>query len=238
MRRGALWLAMAALALSACASGPRAAGADRDTDRRLVELERQAMRQRLELERLERRLAELEAVPTNAPRRAASAMPPDAALATPQEELARPAATQTIEAADLAEPMTAAGAAAAGARSPLERYEAALELFRAGRASESEAAFRTLLDDDAPPDLADNAWFWIGEARLGRGDAAAAAQAYRTAIERYPDGNKIPDSLLKLGDALVELGDADAAQEVWTELVERFPSTASAEIARPRLEPR
>ena len=122
--------------------------------------------------------------------------------------------------------------------SPLERYEAALAIFRSGDTTRAEAEFRRLLESGAPPDLADNAWFWIGEARFGRGDAAGAASAYRTAIERYPDGNKIPDALLKLGDAMVELGDADAAQEVWRELVERFPSTASAEIARPRLEPR
>jgi tol-pal system protein YbgF len=144
-----------------------------------------------------------------------------------------------IEEADLElEPEPETGGAPDRAPDEARAYEQALGLLQGGEPAASEAALRAFLTAHPGSDLADNAWFWIGEARLGRGDAAGAASAYRTAVERYPDGNKIPDALLKLGDALVELGDGDAAQEVWRELVERFPSTASAEIARPRLEPR
>lgn len=239
--RGAVAVVLATLALTACASAPAAEGGDRDTNRRLIDLERQAVRQRLEIERLERRVAALEARREAPEQPSAATTPrPAAALApTPAEPAtAFPASpTPPIEEADLVDESPAVAAGPAADR-PLERYEAALAQLRSGQTSEAESGFRALLESGIPPDLADNAWFWIGEARLGRGDAAGAASAYRTAIERYPDGNKIPDALLKLGDALVELGDGDAAQEVWRELVERFPSTASAEIARPRLEPR
>lgn len=248
MRRAArLAVASLALSLAGCASGALGGGGGGNVDRRIAELERETLRQRVELDRLARRLAELEraqalAAPTAPAARPAT--PPPVPAAGPAAELpdapvdlpaaAPPPPRATIEVAELAEP-SATGETRA---EPIDDYERALELFRAGRTSEAEAALRALLDRGVTPDLGDNVWFWIGESRLGRGDAAGAIAAYRSAIEAYPDGNKIPDALLKLGDALVELGDADGAQAVWRELVERFPATASAELARPRLEPR
>jgi len=242
-RTARLAAASLALALAGCASGGLGGAGSGSVDRRIAELERESLRQRVELDRLARRLAELERAPGPASSPASRAAPAAAAPNPAAESLDEPAdapapapppASAAIEIDELAEP-SATGAAPS---EPLDDYERALELFRAGRASEAEAAFRALLDRGVTPDLGDNVWFWIGESRLGRGDAAGASVAYRSAIEAYPDGNKIPDALLKLGDALVELGDANGAQAVWRELVERFPATASAELARPRLEPR
>jgi len=259
VRRAArLAVASLALSLAGCASGALGGGGGGNVDRRIAELERETLRQRVELDRLARRLAELEreqalAAPTAPAARPAT--PPPVPAAGPAAELpdapvdlpaaAPPPPGAAIEVAELAEPSASEETPAEpiddyerALELPIDDYERALELFRAGRTREAEAALRALLDRGVTPDLGDNVWFWIGESRLGRGDAAGAIAAYRSAIEAYPDGNKIPDALLKLGDALVELGDADGAQAVWRELVERFPATASAELARPRLEPR
>lgn len=242
MRRAArLAAASLALALAGCGSGALGGAGGGSVERRIAELEREALRQRVELDRLARRLSELEASPGRATPPARPAPGPAAGPAVESSDAAAdapapppPSTSGAIEVDELADPSTIGEASA----EPLDDYERALELFRAGRATEAEAAFRALLDAGVTPDLGDNVWFWIGESRLGRGDATGAIAAYRSAIEAYPDGNKIPDALLKLGDALIELGDADGAQAVWRELVERFPATASAELARPRLEPR
>lgn len=159
------------------------------------ELERRAAQAELEIERLKRRVAELEGGGAVAPSPTAVAAESDGASA----------------------------------------YERGLVLLRDGDPAAAEIALRAFLDGGASPDLGDNAWFWIGESRLARGDAAGAITAYRQCLELYPEGNKVPDAMLKLGQAFTETGDPGSAREVWSELVRRFPSTAAAESARSRL---
>ncbi len=228
---------LALIGLSGCASGPLALPRDAEarrteTERRLIELERQAVKARIEQERLERRVAELEALsrpsrPAAPPAAAPAARPPvvEAPVAAP---LSVAAWVEEDDLADDPPPGAPAG-------TPQAVYEAALALHDGGRAGEAESAFRAFLAAHPSSDLADNAWFWIGESRLSRQDPLGAAEAYRQAIERYPQGNKVPDALLKLGHALDLAGDAGAARAVWQELVQRFPTTAAAESARGRL---
>jgi tol-pal system protein YbgF len=230
-----------ALALGACASGPLRRGDDdaarrAEAEARIVELERQAARARVELERLERRVAELEAragggtAPRATPAPGARSAPPPPA-ARPAPAASAPVAQGVIEESDLPEP-------ARDRELPVpaqEAYDRAFALHGAGRYEEAEAAFRAFLDAHAESELADNAWFWIGETRLARGDAGGAAAAYRTAIERHPAGNKVPDALYKLGHALDARGQTDEARAVWEEVASRYPDTAAAERALARL---
>ena len=221
-------LAVAALAAGcfACASAPRFTSIEEQKaiETRLGALERQSAQALLEIERLKHRLGELEA-----PR--VEATPPAAMpSSTPESSVPLPRAGD-VEESDLG-----ADAAAAPAASPeVAAYEAALRPLRDGAPADAEAKLRQFADQHSDSDLADNAWFWIGESRLVRGDNAGALEAYRTTIDRYPEGNKVPDALLKLGQALQLTGDRVSAREAWTELVNRFPSTAAAETARARL---
>jgi tol-pal system protein YbgF len=136
-----------------------------------------------------------------------------------------------LEESDLSEAQSAPTASAGAAR-----YEAALVALRDGRAAEAERELLAFAESEPTSDLADNAWFWLAESRLARGDTAGAIEAYRTTIDRYPEGNKIPDALLKLGVALEAGGNLEAAREAWRELVRRFPTSAASEIAAARLE--
>jgi tol-pal system protein YbgF len=235
-------LALPLLALG-CASGGSLAGStapasDRQAalERRVLELEKEAVRARLELERLRRRVAELDAAAAPAP-----TPPPAPEAPAPLPPAAPPApstAASELEVSDLEEPGESAPATAPETRAPGTEggdYEAALRLLRDGHAAEAESALAAFVAAYPASDLADNAWFWIGEARLVRQDTAGAAQAYRAAIEKYPNGNKIPDALFKLGHCLALAGDEAGAAEVWRELVRRFPGTVAAERARDRL---
>ena len=228
----------AALVAVACSSAPHIVSSDEleAQRRRVLELEREVARARSEAATLRQRVAELERAtlqpapppaPPAAPSAAVEAEP--APSSAPSAEPARPA-TSGIEESDLASelppPSGAPGAAS---------YEAALTALRERRYAEAERELVRFAAEQPGSDLADNAWFWLGESRLARGDAAGAIEAYRTAIERYPEGNKMPDTLLKLGTALEAAGDPDSAREAWQELVRRFPTSAAAEAAALRL---
>ena len=97
------------------------------------------------------------------------------------------------------------------------------------------AAFQGFLQRHAATDLADNAQFWIGEARLRRGDVNGALAAFRETVDRFPHGNKVPDALFRTGDCLEKLGDLDGARGAWRSTIERFPNSAAAALSEERL---
>lgn len=225
--------ALVVLLASGCSSAPPWVSPEEHQRlaRQMLELERRAAQAELEIERLKQRLGELEG-----PRTAAPAPPLPAPAASPSAvdrdplPAARPAIASAIEESELGDELAAPPA---GTR--ISEYERGLTLLRDGRPAEAEAALARFAAASPDSDLADNAWFWIGESRLARGETAAAITAYRECLERYPEGNKVPDAMLKLGHAFALAGDRAAARETWSELIQRFPSTAAAESARTRL---
>ncbi|HVS01286.1 MAG TPA: tol-pal system protein YbgF [Thermoanaerobaculia bacterium] len=264
MRRVALLAALAlAWGGGGCATAPSwpAPGNERaekleELERRVLELQRQAAVSELELARLRQQVAELEARLGSAgtPRRAPAPAPVPPAVEAPPPPRA-PEPRDSVESDDLEEdlmppvpapprpppgadlPPTAGPLATAG--EPVSRagqavYDDGYTLYHQGRYTESESRFREFLATHPDTELSDNAQYWIGAARLSRGDAAGALLALRQTVERYPQGNKVPDALFKMGQALEELGDRAAAAEVYDELVRRFPETAAATLASER----
>lgn len=238
-------LAVLALLAFGCASTgpllePGAAAREREAalERRVLELEKDAVRTRLELERLRRRVAELGTPLGAAPAAASAPATPAPAQPIGPAAPAPAVAPSALEVSDLDEPAATAppgGTATSAPDAEVAAYEAALRLLRDGQAPAAESALAAFVAAHPSSDLADNAWFWIGEARLSRQDTAGAAQAFRAAIENYPNGNKTPDALYKLGHCLALAGDAAGATTVWRELVQRFPGTVAAERASARL---
>lgn len=237
MSRALPALAVAAALSSACSVASPWVSPDEHQRlvRQQLELERRAAQAELEIERLKQRLAELERgdAPTSVP----GSLAPVPSVPDPAEALDAPVAgwrdvRGAIEESELAELATVPATPTAGA---VSEYERGLMLLRDGDPVAAEAALLAFAGSGSNPDLGDNAWFWIGESRLARGDNPGAIDAYRRCLELHPDGNKVPDAMLKLGHAYATAGDAAAAREVWTELLNRFPSTAAAERARARL---
>jgi TolA-binding protein len=221
--------------LVGCSSLPRLVSSDdlEARDRRILALEHELQRSRAELVALRARLAAIDnaGAGTNrpAPLPAGEASPARAAAEDAPEPALPSLERGSFEESDLEEPL------ATGTATDRSAYDAALALIRAGNAEQGERALAAVAADPAHLELADNAWFWIGESRLVRGERAGAIEAYRTAIERHPDGNKIPDALFKLGVALDQDGRATEAREVWQELADRFPQTVAGERALERL---
>lgn len=115
-------------------------------------------------------------------------------------------------------------------------YDEGFTHFHEGRYVDAETTFQRYLQQHPRTELADNASFWIGEARLQRQDVRGALSAFRQTVQRYPEGNKIPDALLKAGECLQSLGDVESARLSYQEIIERFPNTAASEVARARME--
>jgi len=260
---GARLLGAALLLAAGCASGCVSSGyADRgqsssadlaELKRRVIELQQQARMSELEIARLRERVAELEArlrgdppAPEDPPpvTRQGSAGIPSASEASDLETPAPP----LMEELDLEdEPESESGSSDSRGTDNAKRrgpavtpdaqrlYDQGYTLYHRGRYLDAETTFRRFLGSHGDTDLADNAQYWIGEARYARGDLRGALSAFRETVERYPDGNKVPDALVKAGQALEALGDVEGARETYSEVLRRFAESPAASVAREHL---
>jgi tol-pal system protein YbgF len=254
--------ALLALPLAGCGGGvlaPRtAAGADdlQEIKQRLVEIQRQVTVSRLEIEEMRKRLETLEAAagirrptatrPAPQPRsepRTETAPPPaapaprrDVTETRPPRPLEEPGLEES-DVTDLAPPPAPDTGGEGQPISPAGQalYDRGYTLYHQGRYLDAEAAFQRFLQSHAGTDLADNAQYWIGEARYSRRDFSGALAAFREVVSRYPRGNKVPDALLKAGQSLEEVGDVESARASYREVIERFPGSAASAVAEERL---
>ncbi|MGD2071610.1 MAG: tol-pal system protein YbgF [Gemmatimonadota bacterium] len=114
-------------------------------------------------------------------------------------------------------------------------YDRGYALYHQGRFVDAESTFQQFLQAHAGTELADNAQYWIGEARFARGDMKGALSAFREVARRFPDGNKVPDALLKAGETQAATGDSAGARETYREVIRTFPGTTAAAVAQDRL---
>ena len=209
---------------------------------RVAELQRQAEESELERDRLRRQVAQLEAA--LAAKHAVERPQPrlDDGLQGASEEEIEP-----IESADIPppprerEPAPVAPAAQAAPvdAGPLpvaaqELYDRGYTLYHQSLYIDAESAFQQFLSAHSTSELADNAHYWIGEARFARADFRGALAAFRETVQRYPQGNKVPDALLRQADSLARLGDLDQARAAYDEVIRRFPTSAAAPSAEER----
>lgn len=260
-------LILLVLAAAACTT---AAPSTRDTaprgeieelKARILELQRRATVNEVEIARLREKVAQLEAqlqgeTPRGA-RRESARETPEAVTMTPgrideddlDEELSRrpPASSPAPSSAPPSTQMPARPPASGeGASPPVEvppvtpaaqaLYDQGYTLYHQGRYLDAESTFQRFLQAHAATELGDNAQYWIGEARYARGDLRGALAAFRETVARFPEGNKVPDALLKAGQCLETLGDLEGARASYQELIRRFPETVAAVVARERME--
>jgi tol-pal system protein YbgF len=261
----AIWTLAAAAILTGCSAplvGPsEPAIADlAEMKERILELQRKATIAEVELERLRRQVAALEASLEEQGERSAPssdladrlrAVPvPPAAPSARSEPAAAPVVEVTdlrpvvvapppIEPAAVEEPAALASdpaAVQAGPVAPAAQtlYDRGYTLFHQGQYLDAETTFQRFLQSYSATELGDNAQYWIGESRYARGDLNGALSAFRATAERFPDGNKVPDALLKSADCLAGLGDVEGARAVYSEVIRRFPGAVAAAVAEER----
>lgn len=275
VRAGRAWVVAAALLGTACAgSGPLAtrSGADgpapevRELRARVIELQRRAAVTEIELERLRRQVAELEArlegrpVPEpSEPARSRSGQegrppgpepvieiedvsdggpPPErSAPRAVEEEPASGSETASGEDRPAPQPPTPPAPETGEVTAAAQAlYDRGYTLYHQRRYVDAESTFRRFIQSYPATELTDNARYWIGESRLARDDVRGALAAFRETVERHPEGNKVPDALLKVGEAMGLIGDMEGAREAYREVIRRFAGTAAAGVARDRLD--
>ncbi len=244
------------LALMGCATrglvgaDPSQAKEVEELKRRVLELQRKAAMNEVELERLRRQVDTLEARLGGGPGARPRPAGPGAAPSNPApaDPLPREPMIEEDDLEDLpGAALPAPGARSAGADQTPEAgsapaippaaqdlYDQGYTLYHQGRFLDAEAAFQRYLQAYPETELADNAQYWIGEARYARGDHRGALAAFRESITRFPDGNKLPDALLKSGQCLEALGDLDGARRTYQDVLRRFPESAAAAVAKDR----
>ncbi len=116
-----------------------------------------------------------------------------------------------------------------------ESYTAAYLALKSGRYDEAATAFKVFLSDYPHGEYADQAYYWLGESLLAKGEFLASVPAFQALIKNYPKSSKYKAGLLKLGLAYQEgkrMGDAKA---VLQRLINEYPQSKDAKRARIRL---
>lgn len=114
-------------------------------------------------------------------------------------------------------------------------YEAALNLFRAGKVKEAASALESFVRSRPDSSLTPGAYYWLGNAYYSLRDCRKAIDAQRQVVGKWPGHAKAPDALLNVATCQQELGDLKGAKTSLETLVAKYPDTQAASTARQRL---
>jgi len=135
---------------------------------------------------------------------------------------------------------TPAGDAAKPAADPAAEtrdYEAALNLFKAGKHKSAQAAFLAFIKTYPASPFLPSAHYWAGSAHYQTGEYKKAMELFTRLATTWPDDAKAPDALLGQANCQQESGDAKGARKTRETLVAKYPDSAAAAVARQRLAP-
>ncbi len=93
-----------------------------------------------------------------------------------------------------------------------------------GRYDQAEDRLRRFLNDYPASPLTGDAWYWLGESQLVRGNAGEAARSYLRGYNADQRGPRAAYNLYRLGVALGRLGQVNEACLTLREVSTQFPS--------------
>ncbi len=172
---------------------------------------------------LDRRLQRVEVTGTSAPQQPVAPVTP---VAPAMGTTTPPASAPTL----------APTAAAPTSGNEREDYQVAFNLLKDGQYPQAIAAFRNFIANHPSGNYADNAQYWLGEARYVSRDFQQAINEFQVVINRFPMSPKVPDAKLKMGYARYELNDSAGARAILQEIIARHADSTAARLAEKRLE--
>jgi len=114
-------------------------------------------------------------------------------------------------------------------------YEAALNLFKAGKVKEAATAFDAFTKSHSGSALAPSAQYWLGNAHYALRDCKKAIDAQRLLLATWPESPKAPDALINIATCQQELGDAKGAKTSLEAVLIKYPNSPAAATAKTRL---
>ncbi|MDA0189738.1 MAG: tol-pal system protein YbgF [Proteobacteria bacterium] len=150
------------------------------------------------------------------------------------ETQAAPPPPPTQDAPSGAAPQAAATPATDPATETRE-YEAALNLFKAGKVKEAAVAFDAFTKTHSGSVLAPSAQYWLGNAHYALRDCKKAIDAQRLLLATWPESPKAPDALINIATCQQELGDAKGAKTSLEAVLIKYPNSPAAATAKTRL---
>lgn len=116
-----------------------------------------------------------------------------------------------------------------------QSYRDAYAAYKSGDFDQAVKLFEAFLAKHPKSDLAQNAVYWIGEARFSQGRFDEAVLQFDRVIKEFPGSKKELNSLLRQGQAFEKMGDNRSARIIFQKLVTDYPHSAQARIASSRL---
>ena len=144
--------------------------------------------------------------------------------------------TVTVVAPATTPALVAETEAAGGVTLPQQdAYEAAFNLLKQSKYQDAIAGFQQLADTWPDSELADDAYYWMSEARYVNREFEAALSGFRTVVSRYPASTRVPEALLKIGYIQYDIGAYEEAADIFRDLLARFPGHQVSVSAQTRL---
>ncbi len=101
-------------------------------------------------------------------------------------------------------------------------YNQARQSYKARDDQRALSAFSDVAMRFPQSDLADNAYYWMGEIYYRSKNYPEAIHAFQTVMQLYPHGNKVPDAMLKMGFAYADIGQYHVAKTILDDVSLRF----------------
>lgn len=97
-------------------------------------------------------------------------------------------------------------------------------------------AFQSLATNHPQGKYLPNAYYWLGEIYLVRGNLDLAADAFNKVYQNYAQHPKAADSLLKLGYVEYNKGQWKRAEQFFVQVKNQFPGSTSSQLADSKLQ--
>ncbi len=110
-------------------------------------------------------------------------------------------------------------------------YETGRAFYKNEEYDRALKSFRSFLEEFPGSELADNAYFWIGECFMALKEYENAILSYQEVIKKYPKGNKVPNAMRRQAVAWLEIGDKTSAKLLLNKVIKNYPDSPEAKIA-------
>lgn len=118
---------------------------------------------------------------------------------------------------------------------PEEHYKKAYNYLTAAAYPTAQKWLEEFLRRNPEHELADNAYYWLGEVHLVQDDPEAAVISFKQGLDAFPQGAKAAGNLLKMGVALKRLNKTHHARSTWEKLMKDYPDSPEAKKAEQEL---